>query len=296
MQEAVSKKAILYVFICILLWSLLSVFAKFAQTSLSNHQYLFYSSIISFLSVFAISIYTKKIKELFSYKLNTLLFLCFLGFLDYLFYLLLYFGYKYSNGLEVLVIQYTWPIFIVLFSVFILKESLTKNRIFSLFFGFFGAVLIMTKGDISTIDLSNMKTISLVLVAAASFALFSVLSKKIKIDPINAVMLYFFVSVFYSFISMNVFSNFVIPSKNELFFIFINGFFINGISYIFWIKALQKLNASFVAPFIFLIPIISMFLLIIFFDEKVYFIYFVGLFFIIIAGLINTLTIKNKKI
>jgi drug/metabolite transporter (DMT)-like permease len=206
----------------------------------------------------------------------------------------LYLGYKYLNGLEVLVIQYTWPILIVIFSIFLLHEHITKTKILSITLGFFGATLIITKGDIFSVDLSNIKIILLVFLGAVSFALFSVLSKKITINPINAVMVYFLVSIPYSFIFMNLFSSFIIPSKNEWFYIFINGALINGISYIFWIKALQKLHASFIAPFIFFIPIISMFLIIFLFNERIYFVYFVGLFFIILAGFINTLSIKNK--
>ncbi|MCP4076791.1 MAG: EamA family transporter [Gammaproteobacteria bacterium] len=42
----------------------------------------------------------------------------------YLYYLFLYQGYAIATGMEVLVVQYTWPILIVVFSFFILKESL----------------------------------------------------------------------------------------------------------------------------------------------------------------------------
>lgn len=293
MQEISSKRALVYVALCISLWSLLSVFAKFAQNGLNNYQYLFYSSVVSFLALLAISLYTNKFKELFTYPLKTLLFLSMLGFLDFLFYLLLYFGYKNANGLEVLALQYTWPIFIVLFSVIILKERLTTKKLLSLLLGFFGALLIITKGDLASIDLSNLTTIVVVIISAMSFALFSILSKKVKIEPVNAVMMYFFVSVLYSFVFMSAFSDFVLPNLNEWFFIVINGAFINGVSYIFWVKALQRLDASFIAPFIFLIPIIAAFLLIVFLNEKVYTIYFAGLFFVVLSGVINSVKFRR---
>jgi drug/metabolite transporter (DMT)-like permease len=41
--------------------------------------------------------------------------------------------------------------------------------------------------------------------------------------------------------------------------------FINGISYVFWIKGLQFFDASKVAPFTFIIPILSAFFLILVF-------------------------------
>ncbi|WP_141093053.1 hypothetical protein [Campylobacter hyointestinalis] len=73
----------IYLALCILLWSFIPVFAKFAGTSLDHHQYLFYSSIVSFASLLVVLIFSKSIKSVFSYKFSTYVFLFFLGFLDF---------------------------------------------------------------------------------------------------------------------------------------------------------------------------------------------------------------------
>lgn len=294
-MDNLSKKTqgIIYVGLCIFLWSLIPVFAKYAQSSLDHHQYLFYSSILSFLSLFIISIYNKSIKEVFSYSKKTILALVFLGFLDFFYYLLLYFGYKEANGLEVLVMQYTWPIFIVLLSLVFLGEKLTKNKIISLIFGFLGVCIVLTKGDLAKVDFTNLKVILVVMLGAFSFALFSVLSKKVKVSLTNAVMIYFFVAIIYSFISMNTFSTFVVPQGNEWIAILVNGIFLNGISYLFWIKALQNADASFIAPFIFIVPILSAFFLIMIFSEPFLWVYMIGLILIIASGISNSIKIKK---
>jgi len=212
-----------------------------------------------------------------------------LGFLDFFYYLLLYFGYQKASGLEVLVMQYTWPIFIVLLSLVILKEKLTIHKTMSLTLGFLGVVVVITKGNFASIDFSNIRVISIVLLGATSFALFSVLSKKVSITLANAVTIYFLTAIIYSFISMQMFSSFVLPSGKEWFYILINGIFLNGISYLFWIKALQNGDASFVAPFIFITPILSATFLIIVFDEPLLSVYFIGLALIVASGLANSL-------
>ena len=284
-----NMQGIFYVGLCIVLWALIPMFAKFSQLRLDHHQYLFYSSIVSFISLFLISLFNHKTSELFKYSKKVYLFVFLLGFLDFFYYLLLYFGYNRSNGLEVLVIQYTWPIFIVLLSLVLLKERLTLPKIISLIVGFLGVSLVITKGDFTKIDLSHIDVILMVLLGSFSFALFSVLSKKVTINLTNAVTIYFFTAIIYAFISMETFSSFVFPTAKEWLFIVINGVFLNGISYLFWIKALQNADASFVAPFIFITPILSAGFLIAFFDEPILPIYFVGLVLIILSGVVNSL-------
>ncbi|RXJ83602.1 DMT family transporter [Arcobacter sp. CECT 8985] len=287
--------AIVYIALCIILWSLIPTFVKITHSELDHHLYLFYSSIISFLSIFIVAVYEKSLNQILYYSKRVILILLFLGFLDFLYYLLLYFGYKKANGLEVLVIQYMWPIFIVFFSLFILKEAFTTRKFFSIIFGFFGVVLVITKGDFSTLDFSQIDVLFIVMIGTISFALFSVLSKKVKVNATNAVMLYFFSAIIYSAISVGSYSSFSIPSSYvDWFSILINGIFLNGISYLFWIKGLKAFDASKVAPFIFITPILAAFFLILFFDEPVLPIYFLGLFFVILSGLINSF--KFKKI
>jgi len=88
---------------------------------------------------------------------------------------------------------------------------------------------------------------------------------------------------------MQTFSSFIFPTAQEWLFILINGVFLNGISYLLWIKALQNADASFVAPFIFITPILSAGFLMTFFDEPILSVYFVGLLLIVMSGLANSL-------
>ena len=290
MQKLIkSNIGIIYIILCILLWALIPTFTKFSQSGLDHYQYLFYSSIISFLSIFIVSLFQNNLEELFSYSKKIFLILFGLGFLDFIFYLLLYFGYNNANGLEVLVIQYMWPIFIVFLSLIILKEELTKNKLFSIFFGFIGVILVITKGEFNNLDFSNIDILLIVMVGTIAFALFSVLSKLVTINPTNAVMVYFFSAIIYSAISVETYSSFILPSQKDWLIILINGIFLNGVSYLFWIKGLQIFHASKVAPFLFITPILSALFLILFFNEPILPIYFVGLFFVILSGLINSL-------
>ncbi len=227
-------KGTLYVLICVALWGLIPVVARLGQSSLDNHQFLFWSSLISFSVLFTNAYLIGELPEIKSYRLKDYAYIVLLGLLGtYIYYLFLYLGYAKAKGLEVLVVQYTWPILIVLLSVFILKERLTYKKIAAITLGFFGILIVLSKGELSQIKVSNPSVIMLVGAGSFCFALFSVLSKTIKKSAIVVVSLYFLVALIASFISMLYFSKFQIPATNEIAPILLNGILVNGYSYIF---------------------------------------------------------------
>lgn len=287
-------KGTLYVLICVALWALIPVVARFGQSSLDNHQFLFWSSLVSFVVLALNATLSGKLQEMKAYTGSDWALITLLGLLGtYIYYLFLYLGYARAKGLEVLVVQYTWPILIVLLSIFILRERLTARKSIALLLGFLGVTTVLTRGDLSQINVSNPLVIALVSTGAFCFALFSVLSKRVEKEPVVVVSLYFLAALLASFISMLLFSGFALPSTAELWPILLNGILVNGYSYIFWIRALQATEASYLAPFTFLTPILSALYLVLLFDEPLAAAYVVGLLLIVTGGLINSLQKKG---
>lgn len=288
-------KGTILVLICVALWAMIPPAAKFAQSSLDNHQFLFWSSLISFLCLFTSAILKKKVKEIKKYRKKDWINILILGLLGtYIYYLFLYLGYKEAKGLEVLVVQYTWPITIVVLSLFLLKEKLTIRKAIAVFLGFIGVLIVLTKGDLSNIHIDNFSVIILVFLGASSFATFSVLSKKIHLEPIGVTSIYFLSATIASLISMFYFSSFALPTIEEWFPVLLNGIFLNGFSYLLWINALKMTEASYLAPFIFITPILSAIYLIVLFDEPLEFAYIFGLICVIIAGMVNSIRLKKR--
>ncbi|MCK5810656.1 MAG: DMT family transporter [Cocleimonas sp.] len=282
-------KGTLYVLLCVALWGLIPVVAKMGQISLDHHQFLFWSSLISFFILLASVIFTRNLGAFNNMTLKDWGFLSLLGLLGtYIYYLFLYLGYSKASGMEVLVVQYTWPIWIVILSVFILRERLTLTKVIAVLLGFSGVFLVLTKGKFQSVDIQNGSVIALVLAGATCFALFSVLNKKVKQEPLNVVTIYFLVATLASFVSMLSYSEFAIPTAPEVIPILLNGVLVNGFSYVFWFFALKSTEASYLAPFTFIAPVLSAFYLILFFDEPFLLIYGGGLMLVIAAGLINS--------
>ena len=287
-------KGTIYVLICIALWALIPVVSKTGQTRLDNHQFLFWSSLISFLVLSGTAGLRGKFTDFKRISLREYLGIFVLGLLGtYIYYLFLYLGYAEAVGLEVLVVQYTWPLLIVILSLLILRERLNIRKIVSVILGFSGVVLVITRGDFTGIHVSNPRVILLVLAGAFCFALFSVLSKNVGHDALVVNSLYFLAALGASFISMMILSDFALPTKGEILPVILNGVLVNGFSYLFWIVALQSTEASYLAPFTFITPALSALYLILFFNEPVHWSTFAGLAAVIIGGLINSIRIKK---
>lgn len=274
-----------YAILCVILWAFIPVVSRFGQLELDNFQFLFWSNILSLVVVSVPAIYLKKIELIKFIDISKLIKLILLGTLGCAFYYLcLYYGYAHGNGLEVLIIQYSWPLLIVILSAFLLKEKLTLTSIFAASIGFVGIINVFTGGNIAKLYFSDIFTNLIVLIGAFSFALFSVLSKKIQEEEYLTTALYFLGGTLLSTMSMLTFSSFTFPSNSEIIPVFINGAFINGISYIFWLKALSFVPASLAAILVFFTPVLASFLIIFFFNEPFLWSNFVGLALVIVAG------------
>lgn len=281
-------RALAYTLSCVALWALIPVVSKLGQDGLDNHQFLFWSSLVSFVAFAVASAAGGKLPALRSYRAKdwaAMVALALLG--TYLYYVLLYFGYAKAEGFEVLVLQYTWPVFIVLLSVPILRERFTVRRALSCALGFAAVVLVLTKGNLSGIKLGNLAVDACVIVGAFSFALFSVLGKKVSFEPFTMNAVFFLVATVASFASMMAFSGFAIPSARTALPVTVNGLFVNGFSYVLWVKALRAADASFVAPFVFLTPVVAALYLVAFFSAPVLPVYGIALALVAASGFMN---------
>jgi drug/metabolite transporter (DMT)-like permease len=278
------------------LWALIPVVSKMGQATLDNHQFLFWSSLVSLVVLSLAAFFSGTLGEIKDYSPKEWGYLVFLGLLGtYIYYLFLYLGYSRAAGMEVLIVQYTWPIFIVILSIFILKERLNPRKVTAIILGFMGVILVLTKGKFQGVIFGNFSVILLVGAGAFCFALFSVLSKKVNKEPLGVISVYFFSACVASFLSMLFYSKFALPSVAEIVPVLLNGILVNGFSYLFWQKALKSTQASYLAPFIFITPVVSAIYLILFFDEPMVFAYALGLICVVSGGLVNSIPLKKTK-
>lgn len=254
--------------LCIALWGLIPVVAKLGQVGLSSAQFLFFSSFISLLVMGVICIATGRWRQLKRLSLKDAIKIFLNGLLGtWLYYLLLYQGYSLANGVEVLVVQYTWPVTICVLAVLILNEHWHRYTTLAVILGFSSVVLVLTKGKLSSLTISEPVAILWVFVGASSFALFSVLNKYFHYEPISLTTLYFAVATIISGLQLGLTEQWQWPAHQAWTPIILNGALVNGVSYLLWIWAIKKADMSFVTTFTFATPLVSLCYLVIFFGE-----------------------------
>ncbi len=277
-----SNSAYVYTFLSVFLWSFIPVVSSLGGKSLGVEQFLLISNYLSTLSVLPFV----KFKE-FDLSFKSLLFsvvLSFLGIFGY--YLLLYYAYFYStNPTGILVMQYLWPLFIALFSLFLLGEKLGFRTVLALVLGFLSAFLVITKGDFTLPSSSELKSLFLAFLASVSFGLYSVLSKKRDSKhPANDIFIYFLIASLFSTLLFLLNNESLHVSQEEYIYLLINGVLINGISYLFWIWALKASKASKLSVYALATPLFSIVWIHLFLNEPVRLIYLLALFLSLISG------------
>lgn len=281
-------KAILLTLLCVLMWSFIPVVARCGQSELDSFQFLFWSNLLSTMVVMLSGLIAGQLRGLLQYRPGQLAHFGGLGFLGcFFYYVCLYRGYAIGEGLQVLVFQYTWPILIVLLSVFLLREKLSVRRSASVILGFAGVLVVLSKGQIAAIPLEDIRVGGIVLAGTLSFALFSVLSKKVAVPSFHAVFYFFAFATVFSLVAMLTLSEPKLPPLASLPTVLINGALINGLSYVMWILALSKAEASKLAPLVFLSPVLSALWIVMFFGEPFVAAYAVGLALAVGGGLVS---------
>jgi drug/metabolite transporter (DMT)-like permease len=275
----------LYLALCILFWASIPVVSKKILGELSNFQMLFYSTILSLIILSTILFVQKKSSLLKAYSRTDYLKMSALGFLGtFLYYVLLYGALSLTTASEGFILAYTWPILVLVLAFIILKEKITIKKIIAILFGFLGIIVIVTKGEIRTLDFTHAYGDMLAIMAAFTFALFSILGKKLKYDQTISAFVYFLSSLVFITITMVVFFKIPWPSMTVWPWLIYNGFFVNGITYIFWFKALENGDTHFISSMLYLTPFLSLVYIYLFLDEKILISSIMGLL-IVVTGI-----------
>ncbi|RXZ33252.1 DMT family transporter [Oxalobacteraceae bacterium CAVE-383] len=294
-----SSKAIIFAMLCVISWSLIAVISKVGTADISALQLLFLSNVLSALVLGLLVFFLRRsiqdcAKQIKSNAIQT----AYLGFLGcFLYYLCLYYGYSKSNAVTVLVVQYLWPILAVLLSPFILREKRSRKTVLIAMLGFIGVVVVATKGEVDPANFENLPVLAAVFIGSLSFALFSVLSKKLICHALVAAFLFFAWAALFSLIAVLFDGGIRFPSSTQAWLsLFVNGVVVNGLSYFWWLRALQLGQVSRIAPLVFLTPILACIWLVLLLDEPFFISYGIGLILCVTAGFMAaTNSEKNQE-
>ena len=209
-----SKKGNIYGVLAILLWGSLALLSILTTNIPAFQLTAMAFFIASFIGIILLKKQNIKLKELFRIPLKVW-FIGVFGLFGYHFFYFL--AIKNAPVVEANLLNYLWPLLIVLFSSFLPNEKLRWFHILGALFGLIGAFLLVSKDGSFSFEIQYIWGYIFALIAAFTWSLYSVISRTFAYVPTYAVTGFCIVTAVLSTICHLIFEITVIPNQSELF-------------------------------------------------------------------------------
>ena len=290
------KKNYIYAIATVMIWSTMATVVKMMLFDIPNLEALSISSIFAFLFLLLMNIKTGTIKEMKNYSLKDYGIMSGLGFIGLFVYsALYYYGLAQLSSQEACIVNYLWPIMLVVFSCIILKEKLTFMKAFAMLCSFIGIVILST-GSGSDGAGNAMLGIGSCIIAAACYGLFSVLNKRADYNQNIAMMIIWLVVAVCAMVLGLMTENWVPIQGTQWIGMLWLGVVIDAVAYLLWALALKgSENTAKIANLAYLTPFLSLVVSAVVLEEPIELRAFIALVFIIGGILLQSLVENRRK-
>ena len=284
----------LYIILSVMLWGLAPPIAKLCLNQINMFQMIFFMLLTATIGLFFIACATGTIRRILTYTFKDYLHFALMGFIGiFIYFLLLFLSFTYSPVQETYVVNYTWPLWMIAFSFFFVKEKFSPITLFSIILSFTGVLVIISQGGVFSLSIHHLYGYVLALLAAISYGLFSALVTIKKREPITSMMLYYFFSFLYASVTMMIFSSFVFPSVSEFSAILWLGVGSCALGFLFWLRSLQLGSISEIVNIVYITPFFALLFIDIIIGESIQLYSVVGLVLIVCSILINRIHLSK---
>lgn len=193
-----------------------------------------------------------------------------------------YFGLRYTTIIKASLINAFNPTIIILFSLFIKKSLPSVKTMLGVFYSLIGVTFILTEGNLSRVLFLNYNIGDIIiLIAAISWAIFSILLKNIpqNISPISFLFLTALIGdimLFPAFLVEHHFGYVIKYNLMSIGSILYTAVFASILAFSFWNISVQQVGPKAAGHFLNLFPIFCSILSIIFLNEKMHYYHFIG--------------------
>ncbi|ULT55009.1 DMT family transporter [Neobacillus drentensis] len=264
----ITKSPLFLMPILLLMWGSLAAVSKLLLNNLDSYQVLFYMYGIGVAVFFVIVVFKVKFSVIRSWKRSEFALIISCGSFTFLYDFFYLKSLERIPAVEASMLNYLFPIFIVLFAIPIHKEKLTVYKVLSIGMGFMGTVLLVTKGDLANLTFTNLKGDFFAMLAAVSWGLFTNLIKKNQKDMFLST---FFITITAFVLSVGailISSEFILPHRTD--FLGVTWLSISNIvlGFFLYFRALKYSPASLIASFTFFTPFVTLVFIVILLGEK----------------------------
>ncbi len=287
------NKGYLYVSLASILWASVAAVSKLLFVKLDNFQLLFFITLFSFITLFVISVAQGKISIIKSYKLKDYLTFALMGFIGIFLYRFFFqAALLRMTAQEAYIVNYTWPIFVVIFAWIILKEKIEWRKTVGLILAFLGVVVVITKGNFSELSFSLSGSI-FALLGAVVYGLYSAMGKKQTYEKYTSTTFFFLFAFIFSTITLFMFSSIPSLTLGQIVGLLWLGIFTSGLGFVFWLLALKYGDTAKISSIILITPFLSLVFIYFMLGEKILISSIIGLFIIVAGILIQSFSTKK---
>jgi len=279
----------------VLLWSTVASAFKLSLRHLEPLQLVFFASVISAVVLFVILAVQNKILLLLRYPKKQLPICLLLGLLNpCLYYYALFEAYDRLPAQDALSINYSWPIMLVVLSIFILKQRVRILELIAISIAYFGVVIIATHGNLFTLEFADPLGVGFALASTLVWATFWIINVKQESDlTITLFLSFVFALPALCIITYTVYPVFDVSLKGLAGATYV-GLFEMGVTFVLWSSALRlSTTTAKVSSLAFATPFLSLLIIQVVVGEQIKTATLLGLI-LIVAG-ITLQEIINKK-
>lgn len=203
---------------------------------------------------------------------------------------------KNAPPLEANLINYLWPLLIVLFSAFLPNEKLRWFHIVGAFLGFFGAILLISFGKEIAFSSTHIQGYMYALICAFIWSSYSVMSRYFGSIPTHAVGGFCGVTALLSLFAHLIFEQTYIPSWTEFLAVIGLGLGPVGMAFFVWDFGMKKGDIKLIGSLSYATPLLSTLLLIICGLSTPNQVIYWACFLIILGSIISSLALFKETI
>lgn len=243
-----------------------------------------------------INIINGAIKEMKRYRLKDYLKMSGLGFLGLFMYsALYYYGIAVLSSQEACILNYLWPMMIVLFACLLLRERLTVKKAIAMVMSFAG-IVVLTLGSGGGSSGNRLFGIIACVAAAVCYGLFSVLNKKHSLNQSVTMMWIWLTVAVCSAVSGLIFEAWQPITGWQWAGVAWLGIVVNAVAYLLWALALKGARDSAkIANLAYLVPFLSIVLSALILKEQIACTAAIALVLIIGGILLQSIHIKTRS-
>ncbi|MBI1939277.1 MAG: DMT family transporter [Ignavibacteriales bacterium] len=156
------------------------------------------------------------------------------------------------------------PVFMAILSFTFFKEKISSLQTTGIAVAFAGLLLLVSKGDLSSVDLISNKGDLLIVASCVTWAIYSLVSKKITLHyspTLTTLFLFVFVAILIAPFTINQKNIEAVMnlSAGGWFAILFLGIICSGVAYLLWAQSLSEMSASRVGAFLYIEPFVTFF-------------------------------------